>query len=95
MKKKINFDFYQKFSSQIFIFTRKCICLHPHHHHHVDQNECIKTEFQCDGSKCFPLVFKCDGLQDCEDNTDEKDCQVGGRNLSFCFFFRINCFAQC
>ncbi|KAL9883895.1 terribly reduced optic lobes isoform 7-T9 [Glossina fuscipes fuscipes] len=37
--------------------------------------ECELYEFECDYSKCIPNDKKCDGFADCDDDTDESDCQ--------------------
>ncbi|XP_033169646.1 basement membrane-specific heparan sulfate proteoglycan core protein isoform X23 [Drosophila mauritiana] len=38
-------------------------------------NECDILEFECDYSRCLPLEKKCDGYADCEDMSDELECQ--------------------
>ncbi|XP_070144253.1 basement membrane-specific heparan sulfate proteoglycan core protein isoform X4 [Drosophila kikkawai] len=38
-------------------------------------NECEILEFECDFGQCLPLDKKCDGNIDCDDETDELDCQ--------------------
>ncbi|XP_041563042.1 basement membrane-specific heparan sulfate proteoglycan core protein isoform X19 [Drosophila elegans] len=38
-------------------------------------NECDILEFECDYSQCLPLEKKCDGYVDCEDESDEFECQ--------------------
>ncbi|XP_020802671.1 basement membrane-specific heparan sulfate proteoglycan core protein isoform X7 [Drosophila serrata] len=38
-------------------------------------NECEILEFECDFGQCLPLDKKCDGNMDCDDETDELDCQ--------------------
>lgn len=35
---------------------------------------CNEGEFQCASKKCIKLKFKCDGDGDCEDWSDEDDC---------------------
>lgn len=35
---------------------------------------CTNDEFQCLDDSCISLAFKCDGEQDCEDNSDEMNC---------------------
>ncbi|KPM08132.1 low density lipoprotein receptor-related protein 5-like protein [Sarcoptes scabiei] len=61
---------------------------HLHNHHqqlnraqHYDQNrayrtECYHDQFECkDRSGCIHLELRCDGQNDCEDQSDESDCQ--------------------
>ncbi|XP_039497795.1 basement membrane-specific heparan sulfate proteoglycan core protein isoform X32 [Drosophila santomea] len=38
-------------------------------------NECDILEFECDYTQCLPLEKKCDGYADCEDMSDELECQ--------------------
>lgn len=36
--------------------------------------ECEPNEFACDGSRCIPKSKQCDHVDDCDDQTDERDC---------------------
>ena len=38
--------------------------------------ECLTDEFQCKDGSCISSRWICDGLNDCDDESDEKDCNV-------------------
>jgi len=35
---------------------------------------CWSWEFNCDNGQCIPHTNKCNGFRDCNDNSDEKNC---------------------
>lgn len=36
--------------------------------------ECLQGEFMCDLTRCIAVSSRCDGLNDCDDRTDEQQC---------------------
>lgn len=34
---------------------------------------CVEMEYMCDNRKCIPLQWVCDKIDDCGDNSDEKE----------------------
>lgn len=42
--------------------------------------ECLESEFQCDDKSCIPAAWACDGSYvDCEDSSDELNCDGGAK----------------
>lgn len=37
--------------------------------------ECTDEQFQCGNKKCIPLAWQCNGEINCEDGSDEKQCE--------------------
>lgn len=35
---------------------------------------CTESEYRCDNLRCIPTRWVCDHDNDCEDNSDERDC---------------------
>lgn len=38
---------------------------------------CTESEYRCDNLRCIPDRWVCDHDNDCEDNSDERDCGEG------------------
>ncbi|XP_043910917.1 low-density lipoprotein receptor-related protein 2-like [Protopterus annectens] len=46
------------------------------------EDPCGQYSFVCDEDHCVPNSYMCDGIQDCADNTDEKNCSNPGMTCS-------------
>ncbi|GBM84135.1 hypothetical protein AVEN_218305-1 [Araneus ventricosus] len=42
-----------------------------------DPNECPSTYFRCNNGPCIPMVGRCDGYENCQDSSDEMNCDSG------------------
>lgn len=40
--------------------------------------------FLCDKKRCIPSDWKCDGHVDCQDQSDESDCDACGSGAIYC-----------
>ncbi|XP_070074540.1 basement membrane-specific heparan sulfate proteoglycan core protein isoform X24 [Drosophila takahashii] len=72
-------------------------CIYTYNEDYVDPddnplNECDILEFECDYSLCLPLEKKCDGYADCEDLSDEFECQSYTEN---CLLSEFECDGYC
>ena len=38
--------------------------------------QCEDEEFGCDNGDCFPISKRCDEIEDCEDESDERNCDL-------------------
>lgn len=38
---------------------------------------CGEGDFQCTNGHCIPFSRRCDSIRDCQDGTDEKECENG------------------
>lgn len=50
---------------------------------------CKDNEFLCDGGRCIPLNKRCNFRRDCEDGTDELNCEVTIPTTGKFFFLYI------
>ena len=41
----------------------------------LDEWKCEFDEFQCPSGRCIPVVWQCDSKADCDNHTDELNCQ--------------------
>lgn len=54
--------------------------------------DCIQGEFMCDVKRCISLSDRCNGHDDCEDQTDEQDCESRFIDNIFCdLILNITC----
>ncbi|NXO75143.1 LRP3 protein, partial [Sitta europaea] len=42
----------------------------------IGQSVCQSDEFRCANGKCIPSTWKCNSMDECGDNSDEKNCTV-------------------
>ncbi|XP_061863575.1 low-density lipoprotein receptor-related protein 3 isoform X2 [Colius striatus] len=42
----------------------------------IGQAECQSDEFRCANGKCIPSTWKCNSMDECGDNSDERNCTV-------------------
>ncbi|CAF4898412.1 unnamed protein product, partial [Rotaria sp. Silwood2] len=56
----------------------------------LDYRQCDpSTEYQCDVQRCLPLTQKCDGYYNCDDRTDELNC-----NSTACPTYQFRCISD-
>ncbi|KAJ8026620.1 hypothetical protein HOLleu_31509 [Holothuria leucospilota] len=46
----------------------------------VREQNCTSRQFQCGSGECLNVVFTCDFVPDCQDGSDEKECNITGSN---------------
>lgn len=49
--------------------------------------DCMQGELMCDVKRCISLSDRCNGRADCEDQTDEQDCESRFINTNLSLFF--------
>ena len=55
----------------------------------LDVRTCSADEFTCNDQACVSITAVCDGLPDCNDGSDETDCEEGrSRLMSSCVLSR-------
>ena len=55
----------------------------------LDVRNCSADEFTCNDQSCVSITEVCDGLPDCNDGSDETDCEEGrSRLMSSCVLSR-------
>lgn len=47
--------------------------------------KCEFDEFKCPSGRCIPVVWQCDGKPDCDNHTDEYNCQRMYLKILFSF----------
>lgn len=52
----------------ISYWTRVCVCVS------LEPRPCSESEFRCDNEQCIPGSWTCNHVNDCGDNSDERDC---------------------
>ncbi|XP_048340432.1 low-density lipoprotein receptor-related protein 2 [Sphaerodactylus townsendi] len=58
--------------------THRPFDIHVYHPYRqpIGPRECTESEYRCDNLRCIPSRWICDHDNDCEDNSDERDCEL-------------------
>lgn len=71
---------------KIFIYFFPCRCNGendcPSNDDEFNCTFCFEDEFACDNQKCIPKSWVCDKIDDCGDNSDEKNCDGGNKTVN-------------